>query len=156
MDRLAAIKSGVVENVIAITPETTGNAIAHLESQNYLCVVTDQPVGPGWTYSNFEFAPPVTPTAPTPPYAWLIDIGPFFDRFGAKKLVVLASADATVQAILKDVQVRKWVDLERPDVGQALDVFIAKGLINVDDKVAILATPVSYTENLALCKTYFA
>ena len=37
----------------------------------------------------------------------LIDIGPFFDRFGVAKMAVLMSSDPVVQAILRDVQARK-------------------------------------------------
>lgn len=61
---------------------------------------------------------------PTPvkPTEWLIDIGPFFDRFGAAKMAVLTSADAGVKAILADTQVRKWIDLQRADVAQSLSL----------------------------------
>lgn len=70
-------------------------------------------------------------------YFW-IDVGPFFDRIGAKRLQVLASADATVQAIVRDVQVRQYVDLKRADVPAALDLLIAAGVINSADKTALL------------------
>ena len=33
---------------------------------------------------------------PAQPWEWLIDIGPFFDRFGAAKMAVLTSSDAGV------------------------------------------------------------
>lgn len=95
---------------------------------------------------------------PTPPVAdpceWLIDIGPFFDRFGAQKIAILANPDATVQAIVKDVMSRKWIDLQRADVGQAIDIIIAKG--HAVNKSAILTTPVANVENLALRRLYFA
>lgn len=52
-----------------------------------------------------------------PEYQW-IEVGSFYDRFGPAKIPVLASADATVQALVRDTQVRKYIDLARPDVQQ--------------------------------------
>lgn len=53
-----------------------------------------------------------------PPEYWWIEVGSFYDRFGAAKVPVLASPDATVQALVRDTQVRKYIDLKRPDVAQ--------------------------------------
>jgi hypothetical protein len=88
---------------------------------------------------------------------WLIDIGPFFDRFGAAQITVLAHPDAQVQAVVKSVMARKWISLKRPDVAVLLDLVISKGIAGVDAalKDAILNTPVRPEENLALRKTYF-
>ena len=88
------------------------------------------------------------------PCADLIDIGPFFDRAGAFKIPILADPDLTVQAVVKDVMARKWVTLTRADVGQAVDLLIAKG--HAVNKAAMLATPVLASENFALRKTYFS
>lgn len=52
-----------------------------------------------------------------PEYRW-IEVGSFYDRFGAAKVPALASADPTVQALVRDAQVRKYIDLARPDVQQ--------------------------------------
>lgn len=90
------------------------------------------------------------------PAEWLIDIGAFFDRFGASKLPILMSTDTTVKALVQDIQVRKWIDLERADVAQALDILAAKSLLSGAQKTAILTTPVSANENLALRKVYFS
>ena len=92
------------------------------------------------------------------PTEWLIDVGPFFDRFGPAKMAVLAHPDALVQALVKDLQVRRWIDLERADVGQGIDLLISKGItdMNAARKTAILTTPVAPEENLALRKTYFS
>jgi hypothetical protein len=89
---------------------------------------------------------------------WLIDIGPFFDRFGAAQITVLAHPDAQVQAVVKSVMARKWISLKRPDVAVLLDLVISKGIAGVDAalKDAILNTPVRPEENLALRKTYFS
>lgn len=98
---------------------------------------------------------PVPP--PPDPAEWLIDIGPFFDRFGAAKMAVLTSADAGVKAILADTQVRKWIDLTRQDVAQSV-TYISSVVpaLTPELQSAILNTPVSASENLALRRLYFS
>ena len=98
-----------------------------------------------------------TPLVVVDPCEWLIDIGPFFDRFGAAKLAVLTSADATVKAILQDIQVRKWIDLKRADVASSL-AYVGTKVPAVDAamQAAILTTPVAAADNLALRKLYFS
>lgn len=98
------------------------------------------------------------PTPPTPePWEWLIDIGPFYDRFGVAKMAVLTNPDAGLKAILADLNIRKWVDLKRPDVAQAL-AYVGSVVPAVDAamQIAILNTPVADIENLALRKVYFS
>ena len=98
------------------------------------------------------------PALPLPsPTEWLIDIGPFFDRFGAAKMAVLTSADAGVKAILADLQVRKWVDLKRADVATGLQ-YVGGAVPAVTPAVqsTILTTPVADAENLVLRKLYFS
>ena len=106
---------------------------------------------------NYRQAPGTLVQVPAQPWEWLIDIGPFFDRFGTAKMAVLTSADPGVQAIIKDAQIRKWLDLKLPElalsvayVGTKVPAVIAK-LQN-----AILNTPVAPDENLALRKLYFS
>ena len=113
--------------------------LAHYPEGNYR-QVTDTPV-----------------QAPAQPWEWYIDIGPFFDRFGAAKMVVLTSTDAGVQAIIKDTQVRKWLDLKLPEIASAL-AYIGTKVPVVTQKLqqSILNTPVVETENLALKKLYFS
>lgn len=100
---------------------------------------------------------PVHEPAPVNPTEWLIDIGPFFDRFGAAKMAVLTSADVGVKAVLADTQVRKWIDLQRPDVAQSV-AYIGTVVAAVTPalQTAILTTPVSLGENLALRKQFFS
>ena len=96
------------------------------------------------------------PTQPPDPTLSYIDIGPFFDRFGSAKLPILMSGDPLVKALMADIQVRKWIDLKRPDVAQALDVLISKSLVTPALKTAILDTPISAEENMVLKKLYFS
>lgn len=112
--------------------------------------------GEAWVL--MPYAEPPAPEAPAPgPTDWLIDIGPFFDRFGAAKMAVLTSADAGVKAILADTQVRKWIDLQRTDVAQSV-AYIGTVVAAVTPalQTAILTTPVTHEENLALRKLYFS
>jgi hypothetical protein len=115
-------------------------------------VVADQVFMDAHYVGDYTMVPDATPALPNP-CQWLIDIGPFFDRFGAQKISVLADADATVKAIVTDCMSRKWIDLQRVDVGQAIDIIIAKG--HAVSKSAILTTAVADAENLALRKLYF-
>lgn len=97
-----------------------------------------------------------SPVVPDP-CQWLLDIGPFYDRFGAAKMAVLTSTDATVKAILSDVQIRKWIDLKRTDVAQSL-AYIGSVVPALTPAIqtAILTSPVAAAENLALRKSYFS
>lgn len=98
----------------------------------------------------------IAPVAPSPVWEWYIDIGPFYDRFGAAKMAVLTSTDAGLKAILSDLNIRKWVDLKRVDVAQAL-AYVGSVVPAVTPamQASILTTPVSDIENLALRKLYF-
>lgn len=145
--KFAIIENGIVTNVALADGPIAPNWIE-----------TDT-AGIGWTYENGVFTAPVIPVPPVvvDPCEWLIDIGPFFDRFGAAKLAVLTSADATVKAILQDIQVRKWIDLKRADVASSL-AYVGTKVPAVDAtlQAAILTTPVAAADNLALRKLYFS
>ena len=152
MKRAAFIENGIVVriNIVDVVP---ADAID----------VTNSNVGVGYKYDGTFHAPAeVVAVDNSPSTSTLIDIGPFFDRFDhfttGTKLGVLASSDLVVQAIVKDVQSRKWVDLARADVGQAIDILISKGITGVNSalKTYILTHPVQPDENLALRKVYFS
>jgi hypothetical protein len=78
-------------------------------------------------------------------------------RFCGAKMAVLTSSDAGVQAILKDTQVRQWIDLKHPDVAPSI-AYIGTKVPALTAKLqsAIFNTPVAETENLALRKLYFS
>lgn len=92
--------------------------------------------------------------APPDPYEWLIDVGPFYDRFGPAKMAVLTSTDVGVQAIVKDVSIRAWIDLKRDDVAQSL-AYIGTKVPAVTSalQTSIITNPVQPTENMALRNT---
>ena len=134
--RYEILNGGAVVNTIIASPE--------FMTENY-------PTG------NYRVVADPAPSPPPPPeWQWYIDIGPFFDRFGAAKMAVLTSADAGVQAIIKDVQIRKWLDLKLPEVAQSL-AYVGSKVAAVTPAVqaAVLNTPVAAAENLALRRLYF-
>ena len=95
-------------------------------------------------------------TTQEPDYYNLIDVGAFFDRFNGAKFQVLTSTDPTVKALLMDVSVRKWIDLRRPDVEQALNIIATKcNLVTPELIQEILHRPADNLENLSLRKLYF-
>ncbi len=87
---------------------------------------------------------------------WFIDLGPFFDRFGAAKMAVLTSADVGVKALIADIQIRKWIDLQRADVAAGL-AYIGSVVPSLTPalQTTILTTHVTQEENLALRRLYF-
>lgn len=111
-----------------------------------------------WVLAEYTAPTPVAPPEPVlAEWHWLIDIGPFFDRFGAAKMDVLVCPDPAVNAIVRDVSVRKWVDLKRPDVAQAL-AYIGSKVASLTPAVqqAILDAVPTDADNLALRKLFFA
>lgn len=98
------------------------------------------------------------PASQEDPCKWFIDIGPFFDRFGPALMPILLSQDAVVIAIMKNLQVRKWIDLKRADVSSAMDILLSKEIANMTPTLAntVLTTPVAEPENMALKKLYFS
>lgn len=127
---------------------------------------------PNWTGVEWvmaTYSAPPAPLAPVDPvWKWYIDIGPFFDRFGPSMMAVLLSPEPVVVAMLKNVNSRKWVDLQRPDVAAAIAYMAGQavpGLGTIATPIAgvtlalmnsILTTPVADEENHALRKLYFS
>ena len=156
----AWVENGVIRDICSGDPATTFTA----EIAKMFSVVVPDTAMAGFTLQAgvWTAPPPAPPPLPPPPPVnkalWLIDIGPFFDRFGASKMPILSSADVTVRAIVQDVMARKWIDLQRVDVAQAIDILISKAITGVDAamKARILTTPVTAAENLAVVKLYFS
>ena len=100
---------------------------------------------------------PEPPAPAAPEWEWYIDVGPFFDRFGAAKMSVLTSADVGVQAIIKDTQIRKWLDLRLPEIAQSVQYIASKvPALTAELQDQIVNTKPAEHENLALRKLYFS
>jgi hypothetical protein len=139
---------------------TTYNVINKTTKAVMYSYTADSPIEwadyPFSMYDHVAVPDPVIPPVPYNTLDWLIDIGPFFDRFGSAKMDVLTSQDAYVKAVVQDVMVRKWVDLKRADVAQGL-YLIGSKIPSVTSALqnTILSTIVSSEENMALRKMYF-
>ena len=104
-----------------------------------------------------ETPEPPAPAPVAPEWEWYIDIGPFFDRFGAAQMPILTSADVGVQAIIKDTQIRKWLDLRLPEIEQSVQYLASKvPRLTTELQDQIVNTKPAEHENLALRKLYFS
>jgi hypothetical protein len=108
-------------------------------------------VGPMWRLEDDVWAPP--PAAPVveplpaltwenaPAEYWWIDVGPFFDRFGAKALAITSSDDSQIRGLVTLLLPRQYVDLKRPDLPVMLGLLVSKGEITEAEMIAALTTP---------------
>lgn len=104
--------------------------------------------GFGWNFTGFEWvmAPLIPPTQEQGLAPRLVSVGSFFDRFGADKWQLLADPNPLVQALVKDCSVRRFIDLDRPDLRQALQLLVSAG--HAIDPEQILGAPVAPGEQL--------
>ena len=171
--KYALIKENTVVNVI-LADETfiagIANQYDHVEAID-TALEQSLGVGVGWGWDG-SFTPPVAPETPPPEpveppvWEWYIDIGPFVDRLGDKRIVVDTSTDPVVQAFSKDLTRRKWVNLQDPRVASTLGYLagdtlpgigaISSPILTTQEVTDILTTPVEPEENLALRKQYFS
>lgn len=86
---------------------------------------------------------PEVTTAPVPSQRH-ISVGAFFDRFGPLKWAILADQSPTVQAVVRDASVRKFIDLANPDLPAGLQILIAAG--HAIDAAAIVEAPIQPEE----------
>lgn len=73
-----------------------------------------------------------------------ISVGAFFDRFGPLKWAILADTAPTVQAVVRDASVRKFIDLDDPDLPAGLQILVAAG--HPIDAAAIVEAPIQPEE----------
>ena len=73
-----------------------------------------------------------------------ITVGAFFDRFGAAKWAILADTTPTVAAVVKDASVRKYIDLDSPDLPAGIALLQQAG--HDVDVQAIITAPVQEGE----------
>ncbi len=80
------------------------------------------------------------PDAPVNSGPHHISVGAFFDRFGPLKWDILADPNERVKAVREDASVRKYIDLDNPDLPAGLAILQAAG--HAIDPAAILDTPI--------------
>lgn len=89
--------------------------------------------------NDYQLLPDIV--IPEPRY---ISVGAFYDRFGNEKWPVLADTSPMVQALIKDTSVRKYINLDDPQVPAGLNMVKAAGHnIDVD---AIINDPIQPNE----------
>ena len=118
----ALINAGQVVNII----EADADFIDSL--QGFDAAVAHDQAQIGWTWDGQQLhapAPPPAPPAPPDPRQWWIDVGPFYDRFGADALAIAASDHGACKAVQIMTGVRQYVDLKDPRIGQMIDMLIA-------------------------------
>jgi hypothetical protein len=91
-------------------------------------------------YPDGNYRELVVPEPPAPPEVRHITVGAFFDRFGDQKWPILADTNAGVQALIKDASVRKWINLDDPQVLTGLQMVQNAG--HSIDPTAIITAPI--------------
>lgn len=139
-----------------VLDSTTGAVVYTYQS------VLDHPIDfreyPLAAYTHSDVTPPVAgmPDVPADPCEWLIDLGPYYDRFGSSWMDILTSTSPVVGAIVKNGNIRKYIDLKNPAVLTQLKVLQSYIPSITDDLIAtMLNTPVRPEENRALRIDYF-
>lgn len=69
-----------------------------------------------------------------------ISVGAFFDRFGPMKLPILRDQNYDCKAVVMDASVRKYIDLDNPELPAGLAILQAAG--HDIDPDAILGDPI--------------
>ena len=82
--------------------------------------------------------------APQPSAPRHISVGAFYDRFGALKWDILADPNERVKAVREDASVRKYIDLDNPELPGGLAILQAAG--HAIDPAAILDAPIQSHE----------
>lgn len=163
MPKYLVIENNVVTNVIQADNQTIASSLVPSTAIIIEQTTLLDNIGMGYTYTGtgeIPFVIPqevVVPPNQATPWLWFIDVGPFFDRFGAFKLPILTSTDPGVKALITDLQIRKWVDLQHTQVSSGL-AYISTVIpaLTSDIRLQILTTPVTPEENMALRKLYFS
>lgn len=73
-----------------------------------------------------RIAPEPEPIVPGPSPR-LVTVGAFFDRFGPLKYAILASDEPAVRALVKDCEVRRFIDLDNEALPAGLALLQATG-----------------------------
>ena len=141
--------------VIAITQMS-----AQVDAPNLIAVegLDSGLMGQRYSVQTGEFEPVPVPPAEPDPRLWWMDVGPFYDRFGADAVAIAASDNGACKAVQTLTGVRKYVDLKDPRIGQMIDMLIAtaqpaaqpwapgSGPMTLEKKAAILTTPTTEYE----------
>lgn len=129
MTRYALIEGGAVATVTNQDdlPEVGGSWVACGDA------------GPGWLFDGMDFTPPSAA-----PVRRHITVGAFFDRFGPLKYDILASTEPAVRALIKDCEVRHFIDLDNEALPVGLALLQSEGF--AVDADAVINAPIEQDE----------
>lgn len=135
MKTYARIQDGVVAELL----DTDGD-ITQMFHPSLIWVEANNDTEQGDLYDGSSFSRPIAPE-PSPQYKTQFSVLDFRDRF------TLAEQIAIRQAQLTDMEVglvydafisAQFIDIEDPRVGQGIDLYISKGLLEPNRKAALL------------------
>jgi hypothetical protein len=145
MERYAQLVNGIINQVIESETDPDG-----VNGEWVLC----GNAGPGWTYDNGVFTPPIY-VPPVEQVKYLSKLG-FRNRFTPqeKALIEFAALDdpsaamparmlsASIRATLADQRDATYIDPTRPDTRQGVIGMEAAGLLTAGRALMILDTPI--------------
>lgn len=118
-----------------------------LDGQTVINTIVASPEFMPANYPEGNYRGVVVPEPPAPPEQRFIFVGSFFDRFGQHKWPILADTNAMVQALVKDCQVRRYIDLDNPELPSGLAMLVQAG--HAIDPDAVINAPITESERWA-------
>jgi hypothetical protein len=125
------------ENIAFAVTQTSGEI-----DQSYMIPLAsfdNSVIGKRWADGEWEDVP-----QPPVPEVRRIFVGSFFDRFGPHKWPILADPAPMVQALVRDCQVRRYIDLDNPDLPAGLAMLVSAG--HAIDPDAVINAPITEDE----------
>jgi len=141
----ALIKNNVVVSIEVLTADVA----ASLRSQYTVMSVDGITPAPqvGWTLSNGVLS------GPPPVQSWIITKLALRERFTMPELMGIEAASVgtstealELQALMDNLMVASYIDLQRPDTQAGIQALVAFGLLTQSRANAILTTPPAASE----------
>lgn len=126
------------DSIVVAVAETAGA----IEAPHMIAIASLDQNLLGKKYENGQFI--ALPEPPAPPEQRFIFVGSFFDRFGTHKWPILADANPMVQALVKDCQVRRYIDLDNPELPSGLGMLVQAGHAIAPN--AVINAPITESE----------
>lgn len=133
----------VVQEFETLMPET---ALVRLDSLTPSSENPNCKVGIGWTEiiedGKSVWKAPDVEEVIIPPVERYISVGAFYDRFGSAKWGILSSDEPLIQAFVRDCQVRRFINLDAPDVAEGVNYIHTSAVGKDIDPDAIINDPI--------------
>lgn len=130
MPTYALINNSLVENIVVAEESFVNEITSSYESIIEVSQYFPRPSA-GWTWDSINgFVNPLQENQVQSSTRY-ISVGSFYDRFGSLKWQILSDQNPLVQALIKDASVRRYIDLNSPDLLAALNLVRNAGY-NID------------------------